>query len=238
MGTVTFDVEVQLLVDVGLEAGEVTARLRAVEAVQLRVTAASFPDMPEPHRDLVEPAFRDRADIDEELNADIADLYAWTNESGKTVLVLTYAGPVDPVAGQTATYDPDVLYGIHIDNDGDNLADHDLYVRFAQNASGNWGMQVEGIPGGDPGTQAGPVAVQNGVDGVTDGFFWAGLREDPFFFDLTGFQETLSTGTVSFVNDRDFFAQKNISAIVIELETEDLGGTTLEVWATTSRIGA
>ena len=73
---------------------------------------------------------------------------------------------------------------------------------------------------------------------MTDGFFWAGLREDPFFFDLTGFQETLSTGTVSFVNDRDFFAQKNISAIVIELETEDLGGTTLQVWATTSRIGA
>ncbi|MEQ8460967.1 MAG: DUF4331 family protein [Sandaracinaceae bacterium] len=176
--------------------------------------------------------------VDGDRAADIADLYAWTNESGKTVLVLTYAGPVDPVAGQTATYDPDVLYGIHIDNDGDNLADHDLYVRFAQNASGNWGMQVEGIPGGDPGIQAGPVAVQNGIDGVTDGFFWAGLREDPFFFDLTGFQETLSTGTVSFVNDRDFFAQKNISAIVIELETEDLGGTTLEVWATTSRIGA
>ncbi|MEC7524258.1 MAG: DUF4331 family protein [Myxococcota bacterium] len=176
--------------------------------------------------------------VDGDRAADIGDLYAWATPEGKTVIVLTYAGPVDPVDGQTAVYDADVLYGIHIDNDDDQAADHDIYVRFGQNASGNWGIQVEGIPGGDPATQAGPVAFQNSIDGVTDGFFWVGLREDPFFFDLTGFQETFSTGTLSFVNDRDFFAGKNISAIVIELETEDLSSGAFDVWATTSRIGA
>ena len=172
--------------------------------------------------------------------ADIGDLYAWHTADGKTVLVLTYGGPVDPVAGQTADYDADVLYGLHIDTDADQTADHDIWVRFGQSPSGNWGVQVSGIPGGDPAVQAGPVELQNGISGVTGGFYWAGLREDPFFFDLQGFTDTLSSGSLSFVNDRDFFAGKNISAIVIELETEDLNAgadDTFEVWATTARIG-
>lgn len=173
--------------------------------------------------------------------ADIGDLYAWHTTDGKTILVLTYGGPVDPVEGQTAEYDADVLYGLHIDTDGDQAPDHDIWVRFGQSPSGNWGMQVSGIPGGDPAVQAGPVAFQNSIGGVTDGFYWAGLREDPFFFDLQGFTETLDTATLSFVNDRDFFAGKNISAIVIELETEDIAAgadDTFEVWATTARIGS
>ena len=41
--------------------------------------------------------------VDGDRAADIADLYAWTNESGKTVLVLTYAGPVDPSRSRTAS---------------------------------------------------------------------------------------------------------------------------------------
>ncbi len=137
--------------------------------------------------------------------------------------MLTYAGPTDPVAGETAMYDPDVLYGIHIDTNQDQVADHDLWIRFGQNASGNWGMQVEGIPGGDPAMQSGPVEFANTISGPTDAYFWAGLRDDPFFFDLQGFMDTLSTGTLSFVNDRDFFAGKNISAIVIRLQTSDSG---------------
>lgn len=171
--------------------------------------------------------------------ADIGDIYAWHTTDGHTVLVLTYAGPNEPIAGQTATYDPDVIYGIHIDTDGDQAADQELWVRFGQSASGNWGVQVEGIPGGDPAVQSGAVEITNRISGVTDGFFWAGLRDDPFFFDLQGFQDTLSTGTLSFVNDRDFFAGKNISAIVIQLQTSDLvaAGGSFDVWATTGRVG-
>lgn len=172
--------------------------------------------------------------------ADIGDLFTWHTDDGHVVFVLTYAGPVDPVDGETATFDADVLYGIHIDTNGDQTADHDLWVRFAQSPSGNWGVQVEGIPGGDPGTQSGPVEFQNPISGPTNAFFWAGLREDPFFFDLQGFMDTVSTGTLSFVNDRDSFAGKNISAIVIQLETADLDAgsdDTFDVWATTARIG-
>lgn len=176
--------------------------------------------------------------------ADIADVFAWHTEEGKTVIALTFAGPNDPVAGQTATFDADVLYGIHIDTDGDAAADHDIWARFGQSASGNWGVQLEGIPGGDPATQAGPVEIVNRIMGVTNGFFWAGLREDPFFFDLEGFQDTAMTGDLSFSGltgePVDFFAGKNASAIVIELETADLmagADNTFSVWATTGRVG-
>ena len=55
--------------------------------------------------------------------ADIADLYAWSSASGTLTMVLTFGGPDTPAAGQAGTYDANVLYGIHIDNNGDNT-DH------------------------------------------------------------------------------------------------------------------
>lgn len=169
--------------------------------------------------------------------ADIADLYAWHNDDGKTVLVLTFAGPADPMADQEGTYDPDVLYRISVDNDDDQTADINIDVRFAENSSGHWGVQLTGIPGGDPVVQAGPVQRTNNISGVTDGFYWAGLRDDPFFFDLEGFGETLSTGDLSFDDERDSFAGRNVTAVVIQLDTADLGAGTFDVWATTARTG-
>ena len=51
----------------------------------------------------------------------------------KLVTILTYAGLQATTEGQSATYDEDVLYTVHIDSDGDNAADTDVYVRFGQN---------------------------------------------------------------------------------------------------------
>src|SRR5690606_13882764 len=42
---------------------------------RLVAVAASFPDLPEPHRDLVEPFFRERA-AEESLRDDIGTLYS------------------------------------------------------------------------------------------------------------------------------------------------------------------
>ena len=51
--------------------------------------------------------------------ADIGDLYAWA-ANGSLNVILTFGGPLAPVADQAGAYDADVLYGIHIDNDADN----------------------------------------------------------------------------------------------------------------------
>lgn len=127
-----------------------------------------------------------------------------------------------------------MLYGIHIDNSGNNVANFDIWVRFGQNDLENWGVQVQGLPGAT-GPVVGPVEtiIEEGNLKV-----WAGLRDDPFFFDLEGFLTTATTGTISFDPTRDFFAGQNITAVVLEipLGAAQGGGSDLQVWSTTGTL--
>ncbi len=167
--------------------------------------------------------------------ADIADFYSWyKSDTGTLVFVVTVA----PLTGATsdggaATYDADVLYGVHVDNDGDNLADHDIWIRFGQNGAGDWGIQTSGVPGSDPFDGAVGAAVANAAGDQV----WAGLADDPFFFDLEGYTNTLSTGTLAFDGTRDSLAGVNVTAIVLEVDAAGLLGSdgTLQTWATTGR---
>ncbi len=168
--------------------------------------------------------------------ADIADIFAWhrgTGASQTLVTVLMFAGPDAPVAGQRVSCDRNVLYGIHIDNTGDAVAEHNIRVRFGVDDRMNCFARFEGIPGRTTALVA-PVESVRTVAGVS---VFAGLRDDPFFFDLQGFRTTLMTGTLSFANDRDFFSRKNTSAIVVEVPMGPTlaTGTTLRVWATSAR---
>lgn len=168
--------------------------------------------------------------------ADIADLYAWhSSDDGTLTVVMTFAGPSMPSAGQAGQYDADVLYGIHIDNSGDDSANADIWVRFAQNDLGDWGVQLLGVPG-EAGAVSGPV--ETDVDGANGAKVFTGLRDDPFFFDLEGFQNTVSSGDLSFMNTRDSFEGQNVTAVVVEIPLAAAlgGGTDLSIWATSSRI--
>ena len=174
--------------------------------------------------------------------ADIADLYAWHTENDTIVYVLTYAGLTPSIAdGGMATYDADVLYGIHNafpNEDGefeDLESDADALIRFGQNGAGDWGMQVTFRMAGFPdvtvsGAVGEPISeeIATGVS-ITA---WAGLVDDPFFFDLQGYTDTLATGALAFDPTRDSLAGTNVSAIVIEAPA--LSPLT-QVWATTAR---
>ena len=162
---------------------------------------------------------------------DIADVYFF-HDAGQCVAVLTYGGPAMPAADQAAVIDEDVLYGIHIDEDADNTADVDIWARFGANSDGEYGVQLTNVPGAS-GVIEGAIETE-----LSDGDIkaWAGLREDPFFFDLDGFTTTISTGDLAFDPTRDFFAGQNVSAIVVEFACSDLGSTTFNVWGTSSRI--
>lgn len=163
---------------------------------------------------------------------DIADFYAWHTTDGRLVAVLSFAGLAE--AGDPATYDAATLYGIHIDTDGDNVADEDIWIRFGQNGAGDWGVQAAGIPGESAALMG---AVESNLAGDGGAMLYAGLREDPFFFDFEGFGDTLSTGTLSFDATRDSFAGKNTTAIVVEMDLASAAGTatSLSMWATASR---
>lgn len=164
---------------------------------------------------------------------DIADIYAWHTDAGTMVVALDFAGPNMP--GTPATFSRDVLYGIHIDGSDEDLeADRVIYTRFAQNESSEWGMWVKGLPGGTADV-VGPTETM--IESGTARAF-AGLRDDPFFFDLMGFRETTMSGQLRFDSTRDFFAGKNITSIVVEFPISAIGADgPFNVWATTATIG-
>lgn len=167
-----------------------------------------------------------------DLAGDISDFYAWHTADDKVVAVLDFAGLA--AAGSAATYDADMLYGIHIDNNGDNEPDIDVWVRFGQNGAGEWGVQVVDLPGAD-------ATVEGAVDTVIDAGgglrVFAGPREDPFFFDLEGYLETLDTQTIAFDMTRDSFAGLNVTAIVVEMDAATASGGMdgFQMWATSGR---
>lgn len=182
--------------------------------------------------------------------ADIADVYAWhtgTGAAGRVTTVMTFAGPVPSAADQAITCDPDVLYEIHISNDADLQDEFTIEVRFAEDSVGNCFARVAGAPG-MTGSMVVPTEIAT-TRGDVD--VYAGLRDDPFFFDLLGFREMVDglDGTPAYeagmgirmTNDRDFFATLNASAIVIEfplLAVSSDSVTPFRVWASTARIGS
>jgi hypothetical protein len=176
--------------------------------------------------------------------ADISDVYAWNTEANTIVAMVNFAGFSD--AGSDPTYDGEVLYGLHIDNNADNEADIDIWVRFGQNMAGDWGVQVVNLPGADavpdpdvcgaaPG-HCGPVNTV--IDTGAGTRIWAGPADDPFFFDLDGFQATLQSGTPAFSSSNDTFATLNVMAIVVEFDaaTAYADADNLQLWATASRL--
>jgi Domain of unknown function (DUF4331) len=166
-----------------------------------------------------------------DVPADIGDTYAF-HQGDRLTLIMTFDGY--KLRQDEPNYDADVLYSFHIDTNDDNEPDHVIMARLGQNAAGEWGMKVEGIPG-----VAEPIigAVDEVLSDTDSGAqAYIGLRDDPFFFDLEGFNDTLMTGTVSFQSNRDFAAFKNVHVLVIEFDHAELGATNFGVWSTTGRV--
>lgn len=171
-------------------------------------------------------------DPNPDLPADIADIYTW-HTSDSVIIVLTFAGPQP--SSRPPTYDRDVLYTINISNDTD-FTDSEFMIRFRFGRDGEAvGVQVTGVPG-----STGPI-VGNVEQTLVQGAISvrAGLYDDPFFFDLQGFRETRSTGTLAFRADRDFFRGQNDTSIVIQFPRNAVenGANPLKMWAETARFG-
>ena len=156
-------------------------------------------------------------------SADINDLYVWADAGMTTAIMTTY--PLTP-AGMMAGYDPDVIYGFHFDTDDNQESDIDIWVRFGQNAAGEWGMQVT-HPGGTMVGAAGEL-IDDGTNRA-----WAGTSDDPFFFDLEGFQNTVATGALGFDSTRDSLAGVNVLSIAIQMPTDQISAGPFAAWATT-----
>jgi len=164
---------------------------------------------------------------------DINDVYVFHPGSpqnlAKTVLAMT----VNPAAGVISgtTFHPDAKYEFLIDNDGDAKADTTVRVQFSDVDSGQQDYRVHVIRGNDGNVNfRGRTNQVVNEEGVTA---FAGLRDDPFFFDLASFNSLGSGGAFCQAGDSDFFLGLNTSAIVVELPTSVLGSGPVGVWGRT-----
>jgi Domain of unknown function (DUF4331) len=134
----------------------------------------------------------------------------------------------------TEPFATEAVYDLQIDTNGDGVADLAFRTRFS-GADGSLSATVRRVEGADAaGTgDDGDVVVDGapvstGAEAqVTDsgGYrFFAGWRSDPFFFDAGGaLNEFRFTG-------EDFFADKDVCSIVLELPNDALGGSGLALW--------
>ena len=183
--------------------------------------------------------------------ADIADVYTFKSpvNPDNVVLVMTVSGFIPPSEASTTFFDPNVLYQWKIDNDGDPV--EDLVIQaFVTGTGGHQVMHFRGpaAPAATgttdrvvPGPETATVRVSNSEvpivasrGGMT---VFAGVRDDPFFFDLVQFKRIIAGEATAFRNPGvDTFAGFNVLAIVAEFPSSLLGGQKLGVWGTTSRV--
>src|SRR5262245_61785696 len=171
---------------------------------------------------------------------DLTDLYAFPKPgiAGKSVLVMNVhpSAVVDPPGPTTAEpFAPEALYEIKIDTNGDAIANTAYRVRFSVAEDGSQTATLRRAEGAQAAERGGvglliiqSARVSTGRDAwVTEAGayrFFAGWRSDPFFFDTEGILNNLQfTGT-------DFFADKNVCSIVLELPNSDLGTKRIGLW--------
>ena len=182
---------------------------------------------------------------------DIADAYFFIdpNDNTKAIIIGTTRGFIVPSeAVNFGIFDPNVRYRFAIENTGDAIADKFIDVSFtAKVAAGTpqtAAIRVSGVSGADtaPATNATLASAPNPrtvtllpKSGIS---FFAGEVDDPFFFDIVGFNGAVARLTAnppdvpgavtSLSRGRDSFAGYNIMAIALSVPVSLLkvpGGT-------------
>lgn len=208
---------------------------------------------------------QDTPDVELSPRSDVNDVYAFSGSaSDRVVLVLTTSSPITPAASASASFDPDLLYQLKIDNSGDAV--EDLVLQFTFEGTGTsqtvhmrgpvapvtTGMLSKISPSAE--TMTGQINTNLGSSSGTQLF--AGVRDDPFFLDLEQFfciipdrrpvggalSGSCTTGVSGGFRPSgqavDYLSLYNTLAIVVELPKSSLTGSgtgRIGVWGTTSR---
>jgi hypothetical protein len=152
------------------------------------------------------------------------------------------AGENPPGPTTTEPFAPEALYELKIDTDGDAIADITYRVRFSVFEGGAQTAIVRRIDGpqaagtGDGGrviVDGAPVSTgsEARITEASDTRFFAGWRSDPFFCDVEGAKNNLQ-----FTGD-DFFTDKDVCSIVLEVPNSALGAKEVRLWARTLTAG-
>jgi hypothetical protein len=173
----------------------------------------------------------------DDARLDLTDLFVFASpqSAGKTVLIFD----VNPFM-TGADFNPEAVYRLNIDNDGDTQADVAFSFVFSESNRGTQTATVyyatgrearEPEPGGEVLVEGTPVGFDAMAKPVQAGEcrLFIGVRSDPFFADGEGaFHDFQFTGD-------DTFAGKNVLTMALEVPDDMLGpGPQIGVWATAS----
>lgn len=217
----------------------VTALILSLGAAPLLTSGADHLDAPSLGSISVNP--------DDTLNVskvrgplDINDVYAFRgSNSNRTVLAMT-VNPAINVLGPT-TFQPGAAYILNVDTGTNAVADTRFVIRFTRpdaNGVQKYTVRQDGkrVASGSTDNRKGKPETRDGIK------VFAGMRSDPFFFDLLGFLGSVKGQGTRMLNDgneSDFFVGLNTLAIVLEVPNRRIGGTgtNVGVWATTRAHG-
>lgn len=169
--------------------------------------------------------------------ADIADVFIFLdpNDNSKVIIAVTIHGFIVPnEAVNFGVFDPNIRYRFELETNGDAKPDQFLDVRFTPKTAASTQQQTATInlPNGRTFTALSttptladvgpsPVITNDSVSGVN---FFAGLVDDPFNFDITGFNRftaAVVNGTPNptqhLQRGRDSFAGYNALAIALSI---------------------
>jgi hypothetical protein len=176
---------------------------------------------------------------------DITDMYTFQGqETNNLVFAVNTQGLLSPTATAAASFNENTMIEINIDNTGDFVEDlviqavkrGDKMYFFGPYAPGTTGtssmINTSAASGSVAISAYGASAVTSNENGMK---FFAGPRDDPFFFDFGQFSEILAGNASGFNNPGvDTFAGSNVLSIVVEVPKARLGNAaTLNVWAET-----
>jgi len=178
--------------------------------------------------------------------SDITDFYAFQGQNtSNLVFVANVQGLLSPTATANAAFDENTMIEINIDTDGDNV--EDLVIQavardgkmyfFGPAAPSQTGLNstfLSSTPNSVDITTYGSSEVVASSGGMN---FFAGPRDDPFFFDFAQYSAIIG-GTASGFNNpgADTFAGTNVMSIVIEVPKSMIGGTgTINTWVESKR---
>ncbi|HZB84826.1 MAG TPA: DUF4331 family protein [Rubrobacteraceae bacterium] len=171
---------------------------------------------------------------------DFCDLFAFpkSEDPSRSIIIMdvhpsVMVNPEGPTSAEP--FAKEAMYELNIDTDRDAVADIAYRVRFSPYENGAQSATVRRIEGADAagmgdGGEAiiedAPVSTgpEAQVTQAGDYRFFAGWRSDPFFYDVGGaLNDFQFTGS-------DFFADKDVCSIVLELPNNQLGATEVGLW--------
>jgi len=174
---------------------------------------------------------------------DMTDLYAFTKpgDPDKSILILNVHPSFrldSPEPTTSEPFKPGALYEFKIDTNSDAVADICYSAQFASSRNAKQTATVRRTHGaravgvcndGEVIVENAPVSFERDalVTKTGDYRFFFGWRSDPFFFDVNG-----NFNHMQFTGD-DFFKDKNVCSIVLELPNSELGVNRVGIWART-----